>query len=516
MKNIEEDLTRHENVQPSSATMSSPEKSILVVSVDDGLSPLLEAMCREQRFRVIAAVNAPAARDVLRHHVLSLIVVDVDGTHASTEEALDFRNRIDVSVPIILIVESTRSEEAIEAVEKGVYDFVERPLDERRLRSAVLRGLECSDQRRFRDRYRQLLENQVQERTIEIRRRKDFFQAILDSSTLVSIVLTDLEQNVLFWNSGARNIFGYTPEEMIGSKITKLYPGDEISEDTVTNLRDMVRCTQGIVYGKMRQIAKDGSNRYVSLALTPMLGSEGTMEGTVGVGLDVTEEVRLNEELRASFQQIERIQEISIFMLAKVAESRDQETGSHLLRIREFGRSLCKRLSEKNEYRSLVSPLFVDNLVRSSVLHDIGKVAIPDSVLMSDEVFTPDQRRIMMQHARFGGDALDEAVKSLGEESFLSIGREIAYYHHEHWDGSGYPFGLTGEEIPLSARIVAIADVYDALTTKRRYKKSFSHEEACALILENKGKQFDPDLVNVFMEVEKEFRIIRNRLEPTL
>ena len=116
-----------------------------------------------------------------------------------------------------------------------------------------------------------------------------------------------------------------------------------------------------------------------------------------------------------------------------------------------------------------------------------------------------------MQHPKFGGDALDEAVKSLGEESFLSIGREIAYYHHERWDGNGYPFGLKGEEIPLSARIVAICDVYDALTTKRRYKRRFSHEQACDAIAELRGRQFDPQLVEIFLEAEKEFLTIRNR-----
>ncbi len=516
MKGNEGEFRGDMRVAASSLQASSPPRSVLVVSSDTGFSGLIEGITAGKEIGVVEAPKPRGATDLFHLHRPAVIVFDVRGEETSATEALDWLNRAGTRVPMILVADAKNRDEAIAALDKGAYDIVESPVDEKLLRRAILRGIECGDHRRFRQNYQQMLEEQVQEQTIEISRRKDFLQAILDSSTLVSIVLTDLEQRVLFWNTGARNIFGYSTEEIVGSKITRLYPGDEITEDTVTNLRDMVQCKQGIVHGKMRQIAKDGSDRFVSLALTPMLGPGGDMEGTLGVGLDVSEEVRLNDELLESLEQIKRIQEISIFMMAKVAESRDRETGSHLIRIREYGRALCKRLSEKDAYKSLVTPLFAENLVRSSVLHDIGKVAIPDSILMSNETFTPDERKVMMLHSKFGGDALDEAVKALGEESFLSIGREIAYYHHEHWDGNGYPFGLKGEEIPLSARIVAVADVYDALTTKRRYKKRFPHEDACRLIMENSGTQFDPSLVEVFLEVEEEFLAVRNRFASPL
>lgn len=511
MKGIEGEFRGDTRVAGSSLHVSPSVQIVLVVSSDPGLSFLVERVMEGVQIGVVGASDPQGAADVFHRCQATVIVFDICGEEASAAEAPDWLNRLGIRVPMILVTDAKNRDEAIAALDKGAYDIVESPVNEKLLRRAILRGIECGDHRRFKRSYQRMLEEQVQEQTVEISRRKDFLQAILDSSTLVSIVLTDLEQKVLFWNTGARNIFGYSPEEIVGSKITRIYPGDEIAEDTVTNLRDMLQCRQGIVHGKMRQIAKDGSDRFVSLALTPMLGPDGEMEGTLGVGLDVSEEVRLNDELLESLEQIKRIQEISVFMMAKVAESRDRETGSHLMRIREYGRALCNRLSERKTYKALVTPLFVDNLVRSSVLHDIGKVAIPDSILMSNETFTPDERKIMMQHSKFGGDALDEAVKALGEESFLSIGREIAYYHHEHWDGNGYPFGLKGDEIPLSARIVAIADVYDALTTERRYKKRFSHKEACRLIVENSGRQFDPALVDVFMEVEGEFLAVRNR-----
>jgi response regulator RpfG family c-di-GMP phosphodiesterase len=138
-------------------------------------------------------------------------------------------------------------------------------------------------------------------------------------------------------------------------------------------------------------------------------------------------------------------------------------------------------------------------------------VAIPDSILFNPGKFGVDDFEIMKQHAIHGGRALDEAAQETEEESFLSFGRDIAYYHHERWDGMGYPFGLQGEEIPLTARIVAIADVFDALTTRRRYKRAYTHEEAFAILVEERGKQFDPDLVDAFVEVAEEFRKIREK-----
>jgi PAS domain S-box-containing protein len=339
---------------------------------------------------------------------------------------------------------------------------------------------------------------------------RDFLRGILNSSTLVSIVLTDPDQNVLFWNTGAQNMFGYSSEEMLGSKVTRLYPSDSLTKETVEALRTMVRQKSGAVHGKMKQLSKAGDALTISLALSPMLDTSGEVKGILGVGLDVTEEERQKHEILRLFDQVRKTQDAAIFALAKLAESRDEETGAHLIRIQDYTRVLCEQLSEKEDFRNILTPQYIEDLVRSAVLHDIGKVSIPDSILLSPEGFSPEDHRIMMKHTIVGGKALEEAAERLGESSFLTLGMEVAYYHHERWDGSGYPFGLAGEAIPLSARIVSVADVYDALTTERRYKKAFSHESACAMIGEGKNAQFDPRLVDALMEAEKEFRTVRD------
>lgn len=216
------------------------------------------------------------------------------------------------------------------------------------------------------------------------------------------------------------------------------------------------------------------------------------------------------EELRRSNETIKKIQGASVFALARLVESRDGETGYHLKRLQNYCRVLCNRLAERERYHEILTEQFIEDLVQCSVLHDIGKVAIPDNILFYPGRFSDAEFEIMKQHAVAGGKALEDAASEVGEgANYLLIGKDVAYYHHERWDGEGYPFGLVGESIPLSARIVALADVYDALTTKRRYKRAFSHEEARREINEGRGKHFDPEVVDAFLDVEKKFRAIR-------
>jgi response regulator RpfG family c-di-GMP phosphodiesterase len=159
---------------------------------------------------------------------------------------------------------------------------------------------------------------------------------------------------------------------------------------------------------------------------------------------------------------------------------------------------------------------FTEDLIQCSVLHDIGKVGIPDSVLFNPKKFGIDEFEVMKRHSVYGGAALEEAAREAGDkESYLFLAKDVAYYHHERWDGTGYPFGLKEEGIPLSARVVAVADVYDALTTERRYKRSYSHEEARDLIVQEKGKQFDPELVEAFIAVEDQFKAIRDKISKS-
>jgi len=210
-------------------------------------------------------------------------------------------------------------------------------------------------------------------------------------------------------------------------------------------------------------------------------------------------------------QHVVRTRDAVIFGLAKLAESRDSDTGDHLERIPVYSTMLAQALSRNPKYAQVVTPTFVRNLGASSVLHDIGKVGIEDRILLKPGRFTSTEREDMETHCRIAGDCLSEIEQRLGRSNFLEMAREIALCHHEWWDGGGYPQGLKGEQIPLAARIVAIADVYDALRSRRVYKAPKSHEECVQLIREGAGRQFDPDLVEIWLTLAERFAEIARR-----
>lgn len=208
--------------------------------------------------------------------------------------------------------------------------------------------------------------------------------------------------------------------------------------------------------------------------------------------------------------------EIAIFAMAKLAESRDPETGAHLERVRSYCRILAADLGEQPKFRAEIDAEFVRLIYLTSPLHDIGKVGIPDSVLLKAGRLNDREFAIMKTHAELGATTLDAALRAFPGVKFLQMARDIAATHHEHWDGNGYPRGLRGAEIPLCGRIMALADVYDALTSKRVYKAAFAHEVARSMILKDSGTHFDPDVVEAFVRQEEEFAKIRGRYDESL
>jgi response regulator RpfG family c-di-GMP phosphodiesterase len=210
-------------------------------------------------------------------------------------------------------------------------------------------------------------------------------------------------------------------------------------------------------------------------------------------------------------QRLVRLRDALVYALAKLAGFRDDETGAHLERLSDYSTLLASALRHDPKFSHRVTPAFIRLIGLSSVPHDIGKVGIEDEILRKPSKLTPAERERMQLHTAIAGNCLGEIAERLGSSNFLEMAREIALAHHECWDGSGYPRGLKGEEIPLSARIVAIADVYDALSTPRVYKDALPHEQCVAIIRAAAGKQFDPDLVEVWLTIESKFREIASQ-----
>ncbi|QDQ25149.1 two-component system response regulator [Chitinimonas arctica] len=224
----------------------------------------------------------------------------------------------------------------------------------------------------------------------------------------------------------------------------------------------------------------------------------------------------LQAEVKRRTHEVQVIQDVTIMALASLAETRDNETGNHIRRTQRYVRLLANRLKAHPKFQALLDDETIQLLFKSAPLHDIGKVGIPDSILLKPGRLTPEEFEIMKTHTTLGQKTIAVAEKLLdAPSSFLRLAREIAYSHQEKWDGSGYPDGLAGNEIPVSARLMAVADVYDALISRRVYKPALSHAEAVDLIREGRGHHFDPDVVDAFMQISEEFRIVAEQFSDS-
>jgi len=217
----------------------------------------------------------------------------------------------------------------------------------------------------------------------------------------------------------------------------------------------------------------------------------------------------LQDRVQQQVQQITSAQLGAIFAMSKLAESRDPETGEHLERMREYCKVLSIHLGKAPKYQSIIDDAYIENIYAASPLHDIGKVGIADSVLLKPGQLTSEEWMIMKTHPIIGAATLREVDRQHPGNSLIRMGIDIAESHHERWDGTGYPYGLQGTEIPLVARILALGDVYDALTSKRCYKEAFDHHKSRAILQENSGSHFDPEVVDAFLATENEFQRIR-------
>ncbi len=217
----------------------------------------------------------------------------------------------------------------------------------------------------------------------------------------------------------------------------------------------------------------------------------------------------LEEKVQERTRQLDELHDVAMEAMGALAESRDPETGNHIRRTQLYVKLLAEALCHHPKFSSFLTPENITQLCKAAPLHDIGKVGVPDAILLKPSKLTEEEFEIMKLHTVYGRDALVAAEKKLTIPSdFLLFAKEIAYSHQEKWDGSGYPEGLAGEDIPISARLMAIADVYDALISRRVYKPPFPHEKAMAIMIEGRGSHFDPDMLDAFVEISEECRSV--------
>jgi response regulator RpfG family c-di-GMP phosphodiesterase len=254
-------------------------------------------------------------------------------------------------------------------------------------------------------------------------------------------------------------------------------------------------------------------SKFITLSLRQRFENQSLAQQMAALNEGLEDKVKeRTAQLQGKTDEVSQIRDVTIIAMATLAETRDNETGNHLRRTQTYIRVLADKLRSHPRFVDYLNDETIESLYKLAPLHDIGKVGIPDHILRKQGKLTPEEYDIMKTHPTLGGDALAAAEASLPVPNrFLHIGREIAAGHHEKWDGSGYPLGLEGDDIPISARLMALADVYDALICKRVYKKAFSHAEAVTFIRDGRGTHFDPDVVDAFLSIEDEFAQIAER-----
>jgi len=260
----------------------------------------------------------------------------------------------------------------------------------------------------------------------------------------------------------------------------------------VTGLGDIENEMRGLKMGAADFIAKPINAELLKVRVAHCLEHKQYCEDLEAVAQEQT-------------QIYHRSQYMALSSMASIAEYRDFETGAHIRRTQRNVRALAKQARKYKKYRYLLNDDFIEALSICAPLHDIGKVAITDAILLKPWTLSIDEFEIMKQHTTLGAEAIKKAEDVLGKNTFLTLAQEMALSHHEKWDGSGYPNGLAGDAIPLSARVMAVADVYDALITKRTYKPAFSHDKALSIMIEGRGSHFDPDLLDCLLDNDSIF-----------
>ncbi len=258
-----------------------------------------------------------------------------------------------------------------------------------------------------------------------------------------------------------------------------------------------------------------GAVDYITRPISPpiLLSRVGAhLAGAASAGTMRINNAYLEFEVGKRTEELAALQDVTILALASLAETRDTDTGNHLKRTQHYIRALGNHLRTWPRFAHFLTANMVDSLFNCAPLHDIGKVGIPDRILLKTGRYEPEEFEIMKTHPALGRDALANAQKTVRQRiEFLEVAKELVYSHHEKWDGSGYPEGLAGDAIPISARLMALADVYDALISPRVYKAGMSHARAAQIITEGRGKHFDPDVVDAFLALSDTFEDIAAR-----
>ena len=461
---------------------------------------------------VITARSAAAALERLRlDGPFAIVISDYDMPGMKGDELLAQVHEQSPETVTMLLTGVVDVDVAIQALHAGrIFRFLEKPcprerlaaavrdaLDEHHSRTAVrVRAGELDFSRRVLETFNGRLEQRLGEQAASLVRLHRFVTELNICETLADVASTSAD--VCFELCGGRGVFIELAD--CGSEAGRCHVvrGPQLSSE------------------RFSQPIETFEGRVGSLVIDNLLGPHAPLSSdqrAMLASIAASTAVAARNQIRR--RERDEAQHATILALARLAERRDNETGKHLERVSSYSKLIALGLREDGWYDEVLNDEFISDLVRSAPLHDIGKVGIPDAILLKPGKLTPGEWAVMKTHTEIGAETLRSVIAENTNQRFLEMSLDIAWCHHEKWDGSGYPRSLAGDAIPLSARILALADVYDALTSVRPYKPAWTHTDAVAWILAGSGKHFDPRAVDAFIARAEQADEIRGRLADT-
>jgi len=513
--------------------------TILLVDDEPDLTFVLSAHLRASGYNVLIGRSGREAIEMAEAHQPDLIVMDVgmpemDGVTATRRLKSDPKTE---HIPIIMLTARSRTEDLVLGLEAGAQEYVSKPFDVAELLARVRTVHRLATARRRVEELNERLEDEIGQKTRRLQTLYDYTRKlsqcqkrdeILDSivqcvkdatgSGRISLMLTDESGEYL---TCARAV-GIDPDIVDKIRIKNI---EGVAGQVFRSGKTFV----ATAYGEKSSLER-GYGREAFLSTPLVSTSLQTPDEILGV-LNVTEKsddepftreeiecirsitdagaIALNNLTRRT--RLEQSVRVLLTTVGRLSEYRDNETGLHLERVSQYARILTRQMSKRGPYAGRVNDEFVQSMGLAAPMHDIGKVGIADDILTKSGPLTDEEYAIMKTHTTIGYRVLSAAMEGTGPVPLLQHCIDIAYCHHERFDGRGYPRGLAGDQIPLSARIIALVDAYDAITSRRCYKDALPHEEAVHRIERDAGKHFDPDIVAAFLECEPQFRQVAHR-----
>ncbi|MGH1365505.1 MAG: HD domain-containing phosphohydrolase [Calditrichia bacterium] len=474
----------------------------LILDDEYEIAQALSEILNREGIETVSATDIQQGINYLDRYTFDIVISDFYMPGGNGAALFDVVRESYPNLPFMIITGKPDADTAIRMLKGGVCDFLIKPISLATFSNKVKKAIQKSRKNAVQQQLMTDLRGVLNKRVKELRIFQDLFE-----SRREGLLILDTTGMIIKVNRGFRHMSGLAEEALIDKRIFQipnLFKTRLSFRSVISSLKQQGK------WQREFELKTAGRDPWIAnIACSPMKEESGQTFAYAVVITDITEKRAIQTALVDSLQQHSMANEAIIFGLARLAEYRDPETGFHLEKIRSYCRILATAMSDDLRFEEKISEHFISVLFKAAPLHDIGKVGIPDRILLKKGRLDEVEFRRMQTHTTIGFETLLAIREQYGETDLLKMGMDIAHAHHEKYDGSGYPNGLSGEDIPLSAQITAIADVYDALTSKRIYKPPFSHENALEIMARDRGSHFNPYIFDIFLDTQREFNQVR-------